>query len=72
LRVCGGVFMDYANSKDETLLRFYESVRDQVQADSQFGGKYRFVGDGVKQYADALRDEMERRRLRFSPINWHR
>jgi hypothetical protein len=64
--------MNFANSKDETLLRFYEDVRDQVQAGSQFGGKYRFAGDGVKQYADALRDEMERRRLRFSPINWHR
>jgi hypothetical protein len=66
------MLMNFANSKDETLLRFYESVRDQVQVDSQFGGKYRFAGDGVKQYADALRDEMERRRLRFSPINWHR
>ena len=64
--------MNFANSKDETLLRFYQNVRDQVQADSQFGGKYRFAGDGVKQYADKLRDEMERRRLRFSPIDWHR
>jgi hypothetical protein len=64
--------MNFANSKDETLLRFYENVRDQVQADSQFGGKYGFAGDGVKQYADKLREEMERRRLRFSPINWHR
>ena len=67
-----GVFMNFANSKDETLLRFYQNVRDQVQADSQFGGKYRFAGDGVKQYADKLRDEMERRRLQFSPIDWHR
>lgn len=67
-----GVFMNFANSKDETLLRLYENVRDQVQADSQLGGKYRFAGDGVKQYADKLRDEMERRRLRFSPIDWPR
>jgi hypothetical protein len=64
--------MNFANSRDETLLRFYENVRDQVRADSQFGGKYRFAGDGVKQYADKLRDEMERRRLPFSPIDWHR
>ena len=64
--------MNFANSKDETLLLFYQSVRDQVQADNQLGGKYRFAGDGVKQYADKLRDEMERRRLRFSPIDWHR
>jgi hypothetical protein len=71
LVICEGVFMNFENSKDETLLRFYENVRDQVQADNQFGGKYRFAGDGVKQYADKLHDEMERRRLRFSPIHWH-
>jgi hypothetical protein len=64
--------MNFANSKDDTLLRFYENVRDQVQADSQFGGKYRFAGDGVKQYAEELREEMERRRLRYSPIHRHR
>jgi hypothetical protein len=64
--------MNFTNSKDETLLSFYENVRDQVQADSQFGSIYRFAGDGVKQYADKLRDEMERRRLRFSPIQWPR
>jgi hypothetical protein len=64
--------MNFANSKDDTLLRFYENVRDQVQADSQFGGKYRFAGDGVKQYAEELREEMERRRSRYSPIHWHR
>ena len=62
--------MNFANSKDETLLRFYDNVRDQVRADSQFGGKYRFMGDGVKQYAEKLREEMDRRRLRFNPINW--
>ena len=64
--------MRFANLKDETLLRFYENVRDQVQADGQFGGKYRFAGDGVRQYSEELRDEMERRRLRFSPIHWRR
>jgi hypothetical protein len=64
--------MNFANSKDDTLFRFYENVRDQVQADSQFGGKYRFAGDGVKQYAEELREEMERRLLRYSPIHWHR
>jgi hypothetical protein len=64
--------MNFANSKDDTLFRFYENVRDQVQADSQFGGKYRFAGEGVKQYAEELREEMERRRVRYSPIHWHR
>jgi hypothetical protein len=26
----------------------------------------------VKQYADRLREEMDRRRMQFTPINWHR
>jgi hypothetical protein len=64
--------MDFSNSKDESLLRFYENVRLQVAADLQSGGRYRLAGDGVKQYAENLRDEMERRRLRFSPIDWRR
>jgi hypothetical protein len=46
-----------------------------------FGGKstgllvwrsYRFIGESVKQYADRLSEEMDRRRLRFTPIDWQR
>jgi hypothetical protein len=64
--------MDLSNTKDETLILYYESVRRQVQADMQAGGRYRFMGESVKQYADRLREEMDRRRLRFTPIDWHR
>jgi len=64
--------MDFSNSKDERLLSFYDSVRRQVEIDIRSGGRYRFAGDGVKQYADKLREEMERRRLRFTPIEWPR
>jgi hypothetical protein len=64
--------MDFARSKDESLLHFYESVRRQVEADRLSGGRFRFAGDSAKQYADKLRDEMERRRLRFTPIDWPR
>jgi hypothetical protein len=53
-------------------LTFYEGVRRQVDLDKQAGGRYRLAGDGVKQYADKLREEMERRRLRFTPIEWPR
>jgi hypothetical protein len=38
----------------------------------RFGGRYRFAGDGVKQCADKIREEMDRRRLRFTPIEWPR
>lgn len=64
--------MDFSDSKDERLLTFYEGVRRQVDLDKQAGDRYRLAGDGVKQYADKLREEMERRRLRFTPIEWPR
>ena len=62
--------MNFSQSKDERLLAFYENIRGQVEADMQSGGRYRLMGDGVKQYADRLREEMDRRRLRYSRIDW--
>jgi hypothetical protein len=62
--------MDFSSSKDERLLLFYENVRRQVELDNRSGGRYRFAGNGVRQYADKLREEMDRRRLRFTPIEW--
>jgi hypothetical protein len=64
--------MDFARSNDHSLFSFYESVRRQVEADKRLGGRIRFVGDAAKQYAERLREEMERRRLRFTPIDWPR
>ena len=60
--------MNFSNSKDDRLLAFYDGVRRQVELDIRFGGRYRFAADGVKQYAEKLREEMERRRLHFTPI----
>jgi hypothetical protein len=65
-----GVEMDFSQSKDERLLAFYENVRQQVDLDNRAGGRYRFVGEGVKQYAERLREEMDRRRLRYDRIDW--
>jgi hypothetical protein len=59
-------------TKDESLLHYYESVRRQVETDELSGGRYRFAGDHARQYADKLREEMERRRMRFTPIDWRR
>ena len=64
--------MNFDNTKDKTLVFYYESVRQQVVADIQAGGRYRLIGDSVKQYADRLGEEMGRRRLRFTPIDWQR
>jgi hypothetical protein len=60
--------MNYSQMKDERLLAFYENVRRLVALDA--GSRYRFSGDGVRAYADKLREEMDRRRLRFMPIDW--
>jgi hypothetical protein len=49
----------------------YDNVRRQVEMDMCSGGRYRLAGDGVKQYAEKLREEMERR-LSFTPIDWPR
>jgi hypothetical protein len=65
--------MDLIKTKDETLLRFYENVRQQHEFDMRAGSAhYNIVGQGVKQYAEKLRVEMERRRLRVTPIDWAR
>jgi hypothetical protein len=58
-------------SHDQSLLTFYESIRRQVEADRRLGGRHRFVGRYAKQYAERLREEMDRRKLRFVPIDWN-
>jgi hypothetical protein len=65
-----GFAMNFSQMKDERLLLFYDAVREQVILDGN--SRYRFAGEGVRAYADKLRDEMERRRLNFTPINWPR
>jgi len=62
--------MNFSQSKDERLLTFYENVRKQVELDKKAGARYRFAGEGVKQYAECLREEMDRRRLNYHPIDW--
>jgi hypothetical protein len=57
-------------SQDQSLLTFYESIRRQVEADRRLGGRHRFVGRYAKQYAERLHEEMDRRKLRFVPIDW--
>jgi hypothetical protein len=64
--------VDFSNAGDETLIAFYESVRRQVEADKRSGGSSRLVGASTRQYADSVRKEMDRRQMRFTPIDWHR
>jgi hypothetical protein len=62
--------MKVAHLKDETLLRFYENIRTQVEAERQLPHKF-MAGDSVKHYAATLREELTRRRLQHNPIDWH-
>jgi hypothetical protein len=62
--------MSASNLSDENLLRYYDSIRKQVDADR--GSKYKFVsGDAaIKEYAETIRLELYRRRVPFTPIDW--
>jgi hypothetical protein len=62
--------MNFSSSKDESLLSLWESVRRQVLADRASSGRSRCVGENVRAYAELLRSEMERRELKYTPINW--
>jgi hypothetical protein len=65
----GGCVVAFETLKDESLLRFYNNIRGQVEADR--GSKHKFTtGPSVKQHASALREEMIRRRLQHTPIEW--
>jgi hypothetical protein len=60
-----------ASLNDESILRLYNNIRRQVEADEGFRHKF-MTGETVKQRASALRDEITRRRLQHTPIRWHR
>ena len=61
--------MNLINTTDESLLAIYESVRRQVMADVRLGNR-RLAGNAMKQYAKQLQDEMNRRQISFTPIEW--
>ena len=66
-----GRVMGIESLSDESVLRFYEDIRQQVAADLASGNRYRFIGEAAKQQAERLRIEIARRRLRCNPIEFH-
>ena len=66
----GGRVMGIESLSDESVLRFYEDIRQQVAADLGAGNRYRFMGEAAKQQAERLRIEIARRRLKCNPIEW--
>ena len=55
---------------DESVLRLYENLRQQVEADILLGSRHRLLREKAKQEAERLRAELDRRRLRYAPIDW--
>jgi hypothetical protein len=63
------LIMSVEHMPDERLAHFYENIRQQVEADR--ANKHQFTAHPtVRQYADRLRSEMIKRRLKHSPIEW--
>ena len=61
---------DFQKLSDESLLRYYESIREQVTGETLSGTAHRFMGEAMKQRSEELREELGRRRLRFRDIDW--
>jgi hypothetical protein len=59
----------FSQFKDESILRLYDNIRLQVEAER--GLRYKFMSsETVKQRASALHEEITRRRLQHTPIEW--
>jgi hypothetical protein len=60
------------NLADDNILKLYESIRQQVSADLRSGSRHCFMGDLARRHEAQLREEIDRRRLRCTPIEWPR
>ena len=61
--------MSFERTSDESLLRYYENIREQADADKTH--QHHFTASpSVRERAEKLREEITKRRLRHSPIEW--
>ena len=64
-----GVSVSLERVSDDAIVRYYESIRQQADADRKH--KHHFTASpSVRERADKLREQMIKRRLHHSPINW--
>lgn len=61
---------NFEHLSDEAVLRLYDGIRRQVDADRALGDKYRLVGAAARERAERLREEIAERGLKFIPIVW--
>ena len=65
----GSSIMSFERMSDASIARYYESIREQADADRKH--KEHFTASpSVRERADKLRQEMIKRRMQHSPINW--
>jgi hypothetical protein len=67
--LCGGRVTGIESLSDESVLHFYEDIRQQVAADLAAGNRYRFLGEAAKRQAERLRMEIDRRRLKCNRLS---
>ena len=61
--------MSFQGISDESVSKYYEQIRKLAEEDRSY--KQHFTDSpSIRQRADRLREEMTRRRLQHSPINW--
>jgi hypothetical protein len=61
--------MSLERLSDEWVTRMFEGIRKEVAAD--IGSDWHpLIGEATKQRAKTLADELTRRGIRFSPIDW--
>lgn len=61
--------MGFEYLSDQSIIRYYDEIRKLADDDRQ--AKRRFTDSpSVRQRAEALREEMNRRKLRHLPIRW--
>jgi hypothetical protein len=52
---------------DEAIVLLYDGIREHASVDIR---RHRLLGQTAKQQAERLREELDRRRLKYSPIVW--
>ena len=61
--------MSLEKISDESVVRYYENIRQQADADRAHRRHFT-ASPTVRERAEQLREEMIKRRLQHSPINW--
>lgn len=64
----GGPALPFEKLSDHHIIRMYEAIADEARADARSG--IRLLGRPVRERAEQLRQEIERRGLFYTPIDW--